>query len=176
MLGVGGHAQQHWYGLRWFEWVGVVGVVLTLAGIGMTFRQARKARSAAEEALVAAGKAHEELSLRQALLMVPRMRGLAADLDAALDAGEDAWVRRTLDAWRWDAGQLNGLLRQDAQAARRLLRSLTSSASLAALAMEESDEEGKGRATGSDEARSAINEACTELSVWAGECSARLRG
>jgi hypothetical protein len=78
-----------WYeDVRWFDWLGAAGFALTVVGFYITWRQITKTRGAAEAATTAAGATQRQLASNQLLILVPQLRWIASELDAAIE-GED---------------------------------------------------------------------------------------
>lgn len=120
--------EARWYAVSWVDWLNVVAFSLALLGLWLTFRQARDAkkqataaRTAAEAASTAVVRTQKQIRANQLLLLIPQLRWVAAELDVAISEDEPNLSRRTLDSWRWQAGQVHGLLTASS-AERKLLR------------------------------------------------------
>lgn len=44
------------------------------------------------------------------LVLIPQLRWVASELNAAMGSDDRDMTRRHLDSWRWQAGHVNGLL------------------------------------------------------------------
>lgn len=158
--------------IRWFEWAAIVGLAVSVFGLLLTYLQAKRAATAATAASEDATYARKELSTRQALILIPRLRTLALELDDAAASGDPIWVRRRLESWRWESGHLHGLMSRVEPLPTDLLKSIAGANNLAAIAA--------GRPSGDDEpiefekALKKIRETCGQLTLWAGASSAEI--
>lgn len=82
MMEVGPNA---WYDITWVDWVAVVGVLAALVGLYLTWREARKAATSAEATRLAVTQTEVQLRANQLLILLPQLRALALELDAAID-------------------------------------------------------------------------------------------
>jgi hypothetical protein len=158
-----------WYDHSWIEWVGLAGVILTLAGLWLTWLQARKATTAAEAARTAVSRTEVQLRANQLLVLIPQLRWLTGELDAAIDAGEPIWARRHLESWRWHASNVRGLLSVADNEQKKILKALQDSVSQAASAGEVLRARKVPVADATHQARTSIGRACDELIGWVGQ-------
>ncbi|MEU7934486.1 hypothetical protein [Micromonospora echinofusca] len=170
-----------WHHLEWFEWIGlglgVVGFPLTLWGLWLTWQQATEANTAARAAQEAIRRTQGQLRSNQLMVMIPQLRWIASELDAAIDFESVPLTRRFLENWRSYAGQAQGLLSKTDPDRGDLLIQISESISLAASA-----DASLFSKTGSviltkscAKARAAIREACDGLHVWLGENSTQVQ-
>ncbi len=165
-----------WYDLGWVEWLNVVGFVITIVGFAFAFWQILKTRSAAEAAGQAAVITQRQLASNQLLILIPQLRWLSGELDAAIEADDAQLARRHLDSWRWQASHVHGLLIDDRSIQRRLLRDLQESVSLAFSGITSLMDGKRPVLEACRQARESIGVACNELSTWVGQQSAQAQG
>jgi len=155
-----------WYSIPWVDWIGVTGFALTLLGLFVTWRQAKSAADSAEAARQAVTRTEAQIRSNQLLVLIPQLRWVAAELDAAIDGNESIWTRRYLDSWRWHASNIRGLLSVADSEQKKILRALQDSVSQAANA---GDQLRSGKAPVSDAtrlARTHIGRVCDHLTAW----------
>lgn len=157
--------------LTWVDWVGVVGFALTLIGLGLTFRQARGAKSAAEAAQAGVERTQRHLRANQLLVLVPQLRWISSELDAAIELDDAAAVRRQLDSWRWQAGHVHGVLLAGKDVDGKLLRTLQTSTGLATTANSALLQGKRPVLDACGKARETISLVCNQLTLWIGENS-----
>jgi hypothetical protein len=88
--------------LTWTDWIGVVGVAVTILGFAVTLFQLRRTKTAAEAARTAATAAVEAVTRAQVLTTIQSLRRIEDELDAevrASTANIEA-VLRSLRDWR----------------------------------------------------------------------------
>jgi hypothetical protein len=158
----------HWWQVSWVAWFEVAGGLATITGLYLTWRQAKKAKIAAEAASSAMDRTQRQLRANQMLVLIPQLRWLAQELDAAIAADDGAMTRRHLDGWRWQAGHVHGLL-LDANAERRILRALQESVALATEATSSLLKNQKPVLDSCEQARQSIGVACNLLTVFIGQ-------
>ena len=159
-------------GVSWIDWVSLGGVVLTAAGVYLTWLQASAAKSAAEAAVEAANVTENQLRANQLLVLIPQLRWMASELDAAISDNDPKLTRRQLDNWRGLAAHVHGILKNESVDAR-VLRQLNVSVGLATSA---NTELMSGRLPVYDAcrlARESVAAACNQLATWAGENASR---
>jgi hypothetical protein len=159
----------HFYDLTWVEWVTVVGLPLTLFGLIITWRQARTAANAATAAKNAVYRTEQQIRASQLLVLIPQLRWIVAELEAAMEKDNDYVARRQLDSWRWQAGNIHGILSGANPSERRLLKSLTQSTALAVTAGGLLLEANGSVTDRCMKARAAMAAACDELASWVGK-------
>lgn len=169
--------------VSWLEWIGLVGVMATLVGLYLTWRQARdakreaksavigahEAKIAAEAAGVAIDRTQRQLRANQMLVLIPQLRWVAQEMDAAIAGDDRGMTRRTLDSWRWQAGHVNGLLLDEGATSRKILKALQDSVALATEATTTLLKGQKPVLESCDQARQAIGHACNLLTVFVGQ-------
>jgi hypothetical protein len=172
----------HWWQVSWVAWFEVAGVLATITGLYLTWRQAKKAKEqasdaglrarqakvAAEAASSAMDRTQRQLRANQMLVLIPQLRWLAQELDTAIVAEDGAMTRRHLDGWRWQAGQVSGLL-LEAKAERRILRALQESVALATEATNSLLKNQRPVLDSCEQARRSIGVACNLLTVFIGQ-------
>ena len=162
-----------WYSLGWVDWLNVVGFAITVAGFAIAFWQISKTRGAAEAANRAALSTQRQLAVNQLLILVPQLKWLAGELDAAIEDDDPRLARRHLDNWRFQAAHIHGLLSADDSMGRRRVRDLQESVTLAFAATSALLEGKRPVLAASKQARNAIGKVCNELSTWVGQQSAQ---
>jgi hypothetical protein len=165
-----------WYDLGWVDWLNVAGFVATIVGFVFALLQISKTRSAAEAAGRSAAVTQKQLASNQLLILIPQLRWLSGELDAAIEADDAQLARRHLDSWRWQASHVHGLLIDDHSIQRRLLRGLQESVSLAFGAITSLIDGKRPVLEACRQARESIGLVCNELSTWVGQQSAQSQG
>ena len=159
-----------WYAIPWQDWLGVVGLPLAFLGLWLTWKQASGAKNAAEATRTAVRRTQTQLRANQLLVLIPQLRWIASELDAAIDEDNQRLARRNLDSWRWQANNIHGMLSAADPAQRKILRALQLSvgqAQSAGAALM-----GKGTISVLREcskSRESIAIVCDSLSAWVGE-------
>ena len=169
MVILAAHTAQHWYSLGWVDWITVVGLPLTILGLIITWRQARKATKAAEAAKKAVYQTEQQIRASQLLVLVPQLRWTVAELESAIENDNSYMARRQLESWRWQAGNIHGILSSTNSSEEKLLKSLTRSAGLAVTAgglLLEAEGEVAPKCI---KARAAMAATCDELASWVGK-------
>ena len=162
----------HWWDMRWFEWLGVIGFPLALLGLWLTWRQAKKATDAANAARVAIGRTQKQLVANQLLVLVPQLRWISTEIDAAIEDNNAGLAKRHMDNWRWQAGNVHGMLTGNSGEDDDLLRDIQAAVSLAAAASGSLLEDVKSPLLKRcSRARGAINGVCDQLNIWVGKHS-----
>jgi hypothetical protein len=118
----------------------------------------------------------KQLSSNQLLILVPQLKWLAGELDAAIERDDPSLTRRHLDSWRWQAGHIHGLLSDDAAIGRRRAKELQDSVALAFTASSALMEGKRPVLDACKQARESIGKVCNELSIWVGQQSAQTQG
>ena len=157
--------------------MGLAGLPLGLFGLWLTWKQAREAKTQASEAKTAAEAA--ELAVRrtqtqvraqQLLVLIPQLRWISTELDAAIEDDNRRLVRRHLDNWRWQANNIHGMLTATDPAQRKLLKGLQTSVGQASSAGTALMSKGNiSILQESASARESIGAVCDQLSGWVGE-------
>ncbi|MEU4329035.1 hypothetical protein [Nonomuraea dietziae] len=162
-------APRPWYDLNWVEWSNIVGLVLTLVGLGFTWWQAKGAANAARAAKEAVGITELQLRTNQLMILVPQLRTLINELDVTSAEEGITHVQRCLDKWRSQASIINGLLLH-VDVDKNILIEIQQSIGLAKTASE-SLHQGKEAPikTKTRKARTSMTSACDSLDVWLGK-------
>jgi hypothetical protein len=164
-------SSQHAVGLGWVDWVTIIGLPLTLLGLYLTWWQAKKAASAAVAARRAVRRTEQQIRANQLLVLVPQLSRTVAELDSAIQADNPFLAQRDLNSWRWQAGNIHGILSGANPSEKKLLRTLQQSVGLAQTAGGTLLDGKTSVATGCLRARAAIVAACDELTAWVGKNS-----
>ncbi len=157
-----------WYDLGWIDWITVIGLPLTLLGLSLTWWQARKASNAASAAREAVFRTEQQIRASQVLVLVPQLRWTVAELETAIEKDSSFFARRQLDSWRWQAGNIHGILSEGKLSEKRILKSLTRSVGLAATAGGLLLEGTGSVSSRCMKAREAMATTCDELTSWVG--------
>jgi hypothetical protein len=162
---------QPWYSLGWVDWLAVVGFPLTLAGLYLTWQQARKATNSADAARRAVQSTQQQIRAKQLMVLIPQLLWIASEIDSAIEIENIPLVRRYLHNWRLQAGNVNGILLAANPNEIALATALNNSVSMAAIT--EGSLMKRPGATRSDcmKARDAITAASSELNIWVGRNS-----
>lgn len=163
------------------DWLGIVGILLTLIGLYLTYRQAKQARSSADGAKTAADAAasaiadtEEMLRQRQSLRLVPTLWSVHNELERAVGRGDTDAVIAGLRNWCQQAGEMKGLIEDDWAESDNITQALSQSvgqAATASLALIDNRERPLPEA--SKRARTAISRACNALSEFQGKNTLR---
>lgn len=156
-------------GMSWYDWVGVASVLievpLTVAGFAITFASLRTTRRAVE-------RAESRIAKYQVLMLFPHLQELERDLDASILGDDRAQTIRHLVAWRLNANQLNGLLRELNEGAS-LRQDLQTSVALASEAKTHLVETRKAISGATRNARNAIAAVNDSAAVLAAQLASR---
>jgi hypothetical protein len=163
---------QQWYSLPWVDWLSVGGFALTLGGLYLTWRQARAATDSAEAARRAVQDTQQQIRGKQLMILIQQLMWIASEIDSSIELGYMYLVRRYLNNWRQQAGNVNGMLLAADPREITLATALNNSVSMAAIAEGQLIRK-QDKATRSDcmKAREAITEASGELNIWLGKNS-----
>lgn len=159
--------------LTWRDWSNFGGLLLAIAGIGLTLWQVKKARSASEAALKAVESTRTQVVSGQLLLLVPQLRWIAGELDDALHSRSSPAAKKQLDNWRWQASNIHGILSSDEAPDSSLLTTIQQSVALASTAggllLTELDQDPMRACK---KAREKAWVVCDALSSWSGTYAA----
>jgi hypothetical protein len=160
-----------WYDVTWVDWLGVGGFALTLIGLYLTWRQAREATNSANAARQAVQRTQQQIRANQLMVLIPQLMWTAAEIDSALEAEDFPLVRRYLNNWRRQAGNVHGILLAADPGEVETATELNNSVSMAAIT--ESALLARPKSTRSDcmKARKAITAASDKLNIWIGKNS-----
>lgn len=161
-------ATQHWYSVSWVDWITILGLPLTLLGLFVTWRQAKAAATAAEAAKRAVHQTEQQIRASQIMVLVPQLRWTVAELEIAIEANSASVARRQLEIWRWQAGNIHGILSGADTSEKKILKSLTQSTALAVTAGGLLLEPSGPVAARCMKVRAAMASACDELTSWVG--------
>lgn len=172
------HGGGHWLALSWVEWFGVVGVLATLLGLFLTWKQsvraaerATQAKTAAEAAQSAMAETQTRLQANQLFVLIPQLRFIANEIDIAIDSDDSSGARRSLDNWRWQAAHIRGVLGAAPLSEKRLLKALQDSVALAFSANGELLDGKRPVLDACRQARDSIGGVCHDLAAWVAENS-----
>ena len=136
-------------------------IVLTVLGFGVTLFQLRRTRAA-----VAATK--QDVMRNQLLILVPQLQRVENDLERAVDGDERVLVRYQLEAWRWQASQLRGLVSSAISREHPIIRDLQESVSLASqakIALTNTTKPIKAATRALRQSIAAVNDQCATLAA-----------
>lgn len=111
-----------------------VGLPITIAGFAVAIWQIRKTKSSADSAAAAATDTATAMSESYLLVLLPQLHRVESDLDIAVDRGERQLAASHMSQWRWQAGQLRGLLDTNDPVSKRMAKAIQTSITLAASA------------------------------------------
>jgi hypothetical protein len=160
----------HWYQLTWVDWLTVAGLPLALVGLYVTWRQARNAANSAKAAQAAIESTELKIRIKQLMILIPQLRWIAAELEEAINAQSEAAARKQLDSWRWQAGNIRGILSAADPDEIQILKGLQQSVGLARVAGSVLLEGGTV-SSACAKARTSIVTVCDDLNTWLGKNS-----
>ncbi|WP_435233013.1 hypothetical protein [Micromonospora aurantiaca (nom. illeg.)] len=105
---------------------------IAVAGFGITLWQIKRTRKVAEAARDSAVAAQSAIQRSNLLVLIPQLLEIEAKLERAAKDGMEEVITSNLRAWRWQAGQVKGLLEKAGGAAPTLLTALQDSIAAAA--------------------------------------------
>lgn len=153
------------------DWVTVAALPLSLVGLSVTWWQARNAARSAEAANSAVRETEQKIRVNQLMVLIPQLRWTVADLETAISNDDAAMVRRQLESWRWQAGNIHGMLSAADPAETRVLKILQQSVGLSRTAGSLLMDPGVPVMNSCNKARGSIVVACDELNTWLGRSS-----
>ncbi|GHJ10925.1 hypothetical protein TPA0907_52920 [Micromonospora humidisoli] len=144
-------------------------VPIAIIGFGVTYNQVKKTRKAAEAAESAARNSQTAIGRSSLLGLIPQLQRVEEELDRAIRSGSEPVVASSLQSWRWQAGQVRGLLQVGKLASRELLVDIQDSVSAASQAQIELSGSGGdlNLATATKDVRDAIAKVTNELGAIA---------
>lgn len=161
----------HWYQLTWVDWITVAGLLLTLVGLYITWRQARNAANAAKAAQDAIIATERTIRSKQLMVLIPQLRWIVSELETAITTNDRKGARRQFDSWRWQASNIQGILTVADPEESAILRGLQESVSLARVAGAALLDEKSTIFSRASKARTSIVAVCDELNTWLGRNS-----
>lgn len=164
-------SSHHWYQLTWTDWITVAGLPLALVGLYLTWRQARKAADsakAAEDAIIATER---KIRSKQLMVLIPQLRWTVIELENAIVSNDRKGARRQLDSWRWQAGNIQGILTATEPEEVNILEGLQESVGLARVAGSAVLDERSQIFSRCSKARTSIVAVCDQLNTWLGKNS-----
>lgn len=164
-------ASHHWYDLSWIEWLSVVGLLLTLAGLYLTWRQARNASKTATATRKAVLRTQQQIRVQQLMVLIPQLMWTAAEIDSAIEMEDFPLVRRYLNNWRRQAGNIHGILLAANPHELETAREVNASIGMASIAERILLKSSKGTRADCMKARNSISVAVDRLSSWLGQNS-----
>ncbi|WP_344398321.1 hypothetical protein [Actinomadura alba] len=108
-------------------------IPFALIGFGVTFWQLSKTKKAAESARDAAKIAQGEMSRASLLTLIPQLQRVEEELERAVRLNSSELVISWLANWRWQAGQVRGLLMVISPNDKKTLKAIQASVAAAAL-------------------------------------------
>jgi hypothetical protein len=124
--------------IDWYDWLTkadtVVAIPVAAVGFALTIWQIVRTRRAVDAARAAVSDVQRTLARNHLLVLLPQLQRVEQDLEVAIGNSDIGLVGSYLGTWRWQAGQLRGLLQADATTNKRLLRAIQQSIALAATA------------------------------------------
>lgn len=158
-----------WYSsIGWLDWLTIAGFVLTLAGLYLTWRQARDATGAANAASRAVQRTQKQIRSNQLMVLIPQLTWIANEVDWAIERENFDVVRRFLNSWRQHAGNVHGILMAQAPNESEILKMLRHSIGMAAVADGVLFKKDKSTRRDCTEAREAIRSSIDLLNPWLG--------
>ncbi|MGX4657546.1 hypothetical protein ACWCHM_28070 [Micromonospora sp. SCSIO 07396] len=144
-------------------------VPVAIIGFGVTYNQVKKTRKAAEAAESAARNSQKAIGRSSLLGLIPQLQRVEEELDRAIRSGSEPVVASSLQSWRWQAGQVRGLLQVGKLARRELLVDIQDSVSAASQAQIELSGSGGdlNLAAATKDVRDAIAKVTNELGAIA---------
>lgn len=161
----------HWYQLTWTDWITVAGVPLALIGLYITWRQARNAADSAKAAQNAIAATERKIRSKQLMVLIPQLRWTVTELENAIASNDRKAARRQLDSWRWQAGNIQGILTAADPEEVSILEGLQQSVGLARVAGSALLNERNPIFSRCSKARASIVAVCDELNKWLGKSS-----
>jgi hypothetical protein len=105
----------------------ITAIPLAIIGFGFTLWQVRKTRKAAEAARDAAGLAQRGIGRGNLLVLIPQLQRVEDELERAIHSGHQELALTWIGTWRWQAGQLRGLIQVTAPTNRKMLKAIQTS-------------------------------------------------
>ena len=168
---LGAASSHHWYQLTWIDWITVGGFPLALVGLYVTWRQARNAANSAKAAQDAIIATERTIQSKQLMVLIPQLRWTVIELESAIIDRDRKGARRQLDSWRWQAGNIQGILTAADPEEIEILQGLQQSVSLARVAGSALMDEQSPLFSRCSKARTSIVAVCDELNTWLGKNS-----
>jgi hypothetical protein len=137
----------------------------------VTWRQARNAADSAKAAQDAIVVTERKIRSKQLMVLIPQLRWTVTELENAIAMNDRKGARRQLDSWRWQAGNIQGILTAADPEEVSILEGLQQSVSLARVAGAALLDENNPILSRSSKARTSILAVCDELNTWLGKSS-----
>jgi hypothetical protein len=113
----------------------------------------------------------QQIRVQQLMALIPQLVWTAYEIDSAIEAEDFPLVRRFMNNWRRQAGNVHGILKGADPTRRDLARGLNNSVSLAAIAETAILKDPKPTREDCMKARQAINTVSDSLNIWVGQYS-----
>lgn len=110
----------------------IVAIPLQLIGFGIAFWQIQKAINASEAAKIASQRTEEKISSNLLLVILPQLTQAETNLEWAVSQLNRQATIHYLGSWRWQAGQLRGLLARNERDHEELMTKIQASIAVAA--------------------------------------------
>jgi hypothetical protein len=111
------------------------------------------------------------IRLKQLMVLIPQLRWTAAELENAISAQDSTAARKQLDSWRWQAGNIQGILTAADPDEVRILKGLQQSVGLARVAGTALLDGDGSISSNCSKARISIVTVCDDLNAWLGKSS-----
>jgi hypothetical protein len=99
-----------WFGLLTGDWIGLAGLVVSIAGFGFALDQLRRVKAAAVAAKDAAERQQQKTAGAMLLQNVEKLERTELDIREAAGGGYRAQAARAIAEWRRTAAEVQGLI------------------------------------------------------------------
>jgi hypothetical protein len=169
------HHIHHWYDLTWVDWITVIALPLALAGLCLTWWQAKAAADSAKAAQRAVRRTEQQIRANQLMVLAPQLSWTVAELDSAIRDDNPELAQRDLNSWRWQASRIQGILSAAEPGERKLREALQEGVGQAQIAGSIlMTDKGVPVAARCMQARNKVVAASDDLSAWIGRYSTRV--
>jgi hypothetical protein len=169
--------------MNWWDWISVVGAILTFLGvvvagqgIRLTYAQAKEAVTAAEATQKAVARVTKHLASNQLLLLLPQLLQIQEQLDGTTVGNQDVEARALLVRWHHLASESIGLLTGMGWEDQDFLDRVKKSVALASKAKRVLLRGNKTVIEATEQVRAAMEDVCGEISTLAGQFRAEAGG
>lgn len=116
-----------------FGWVNLYfGVPLAAVGFTITLIQLHRTKAAANAAKEAVDAASQLFNNNLLLSLLPQLQRIESEIDSAVAYGQRHLISHYMSQWRWQAGQMKGLLDVNDPNAKRVGRAIQTSIAVCA--------------------------------------------
>lgn len=123
-----------WQGLTFSDQLGVVGLVVSIVGFALAIQQLRKTAKASEATKTAIEETARRMSMNHLLVLLPQLRVIEADLDAAAAEDDRRLAIRSLVSYSHTVNQVASLMEGEAGVSSDMMEKLRGSARIAGAA------------------------------------------